>query len=71
MCKWLVDQKWFDNVVLLFIAMNCITLAMERPNIPPESTERFFLSTTNYLFTVVFTTEMLIKVTLKFLLLFC
>ncbi|KAK9701208.1 Ion transport protein [Popillia japonica] len=61
-CTWLVYQKWFDNVVLLFIAMNCITLAMERPNIPPDSTERLFLSTTNYLFTVVFTVEMIVKV---------
>ncbi|KAF2893229.1 hypothetical protein ILUMI_12948 [Ignelater luminosus] len=61
-CHWLVDQKWFDNVVLLFIAMNCITLAMERPNIPPNSTERTFLSSTNYLFTVVFAIEMFVKV---------
>lgn len=35
---------------------------MERPNIPPSSTERLFLSTSNYIFTVVFTTEMFIKV---------
>jgi len=49
-------------VVLLFIALNCITLAMERPNIPPSSTERLFLATANYVFTVVFTVEMFIKV---------
>ena len=30
-------QKWFDNTVLFFIALNCITLAMERPDIPPDS----------------------------------
>ncbi|KAG5672248.1 hypothetical protein PVAND_002390 [Polypedilum vanderplanki] len=62
LCQWFVDQKWFDNVILLFIALNCITLAMERPNIPPWSKERFFLSTANYVFTVVFAIEMLIKV---------
>lgn len=62
LCCWLVGQNWFDNVILLFIAMNCITLAMERPNIPPDSTERLFLATSNYVFTVVFTTEMFIKV---------
>ncbi|XP_032588774.1 uncharacterized protein LOC6585509 isoform X5 [Drosophila mojavensis] len=61
-CTWFVNQKWFDNVVLLFIALNCITLAMERPNIPPNSTERVFLATANYVFTVVFTVEMFIKV---------
>lgn len=62
LCRWLVDQKWFDNVVLLFIGLNCITLAMERPNIPPDSRERLFLSTANYIFTGVFAIEMFIKV---------
>lgn len=61
-CNWFVNQKWFDNVILLFIALNCITLAMERPNIPPWSKERVFLATANYVFTVVFAIEMLIKV---------
>ncbi|KAK9301586.1 hypothetical protein QLX08_006035 [Tetragonisca angustula] len=62
LCRWLVDQKWFDNVVLFFIGLNCITLAMERPNIPPDSGERLFLSTANYIFTAVFAVEMFIKV---------
>lgn len=62
MCSWFVNQKWFDNVVLFFIALNCITLAMERPNIPPTSHERVFLGTANYVFTVVFAIEMFIKV---------
>jgi hypothetical protein len=62
MCKNLVERKWFDNAILLFIALNCITLAMERPNIPPDSTERIFLSTANYIFTVVFAVEMFVKV---------
>jgi len=62
LCKKLVDKKWFDNVILLFIALNCITLAMERPNIPPDSTERMFLSTANYIFTLVFAVEMFVKV---------
>lgn len=62
MCFWFVNQKWFDNVILLFIALNCITLAMERPNIPPWSKERVFLVTANNVFTVVFAFEMLLKV---------
>ncbi|KAL0279686.1 UNVERIFIED_CONTAM: hypothetical protein PYX00_001187 [Menopon gallinae] len=61
-CTWIVDRKWFDNVVLLFIGLNCITLAMERPNIPPDSTERMFLLCANYIFTVVFALEMMVKV---------
>ncbi|XP_014366903.2 voltage-dependent T-type calcium channel subunit alpha-1G isoform X2 [Papilio machaon] len=61
-CTWMVTRSWFDNIVLLFIALNCITLAMERPNIPPDSKERAFLSSANYVFTGVFAVEMLIKV---------
>lgn len=63
----MVTRSWFDNIVLLFIALNCITLAMERPNIPPDSKERAFLGTANYVFTVVFAIEMFIKVRLKYL----
>lgn len=62
MCHAFITKKWFDNVILLFIALNCITLAMERPNIPPNCAERYFLMTANYVFTFVFTTEMFIKV---------
>ncbi|KAI4492631.1 hypothetical protein M0804_002422 [Polistes exclamans] len=61
-CRWFVDQKWFDNAVLFFIGLNCITLAMERPNIPSHSRERLFLLTANYIFTAVFAVEMFIKV---------
>lgn len=35
---------------------------MERPNIPPDSCERIFLSSANYIFTAVFAMEMLVKV---------
>ncbi|UYV83726.1 CACNA1G [Cordylochernes scorpioides] len=64
-CKYLADAKWFDYIILVFIAMNCITLAMERPNIPPNSLEREVLSSANYVFTVVFAIEMFIKVVAK------
>lgn len=47
-----MSKKWFDFVVLGFIGCNCITLAMERPNIPPDSVERAFLDASDYVFTV-------------------
>ena len=47
---------------MVFIAANCITLAMERPNIPPWSLERRILDGMNNVFTVVFTIEMFLKV---------
>uniref|UniRef100_A0A8D9B9F1 Voltage-dependent T-type calcium channel subunit alpha-1G n=1 Tax=Cacopsylla melanoneura TaxID=428564 RepID=A0A8D9B9F1_9HEMI len=61
-CEAFVNAKEFDNGVLVFIALNCITLAMERPNIPPDSIERTFLGTANYVFTFVFAVEMFVKV---------
>ena len=41
-CYYLTLQKWFENVILLFVALNCITLAMERPSIAPSSIVSIF-----------------------------
>ena len=51
----------FDFIILVFISANCITLAMERPNIPPWSLERKILSYLNHVFTIVFAIEMVLK----------
>lgn len=55
LCLRLIQKKWFDYTVLMFIGINCITLAMERPSIPPGSPERVFLTFTGYIFTIIFT----------------
>ena len=60
-CQDLTSQGWFDFIILTFISANCITLAMERPNIPPWSTERYILGICNHIFTVVFAAEMAMK----------
>uniref|UniRef100_A0A8C8DJ11 Calcium channel, voltage-dependent, T type, alpha 1H subunit a n=1 Tax=Oryzias sinensis TaxID=183150 RepID=A0A8C8DJ11_9TELE len=61
-CQRVISHKLFDHVVLFFIFLNCITIAMERPDIKPHSLERLFLSASNYIFTVIFLIEMAIKV---------
>ncbi|CAB1457734.1 unnamed protein product [Pleuronectes platessa] len=61
-CQKVIGHKMFDHVVLLFIFLNCITIALERPDIQPHSMERVFLSVSNHIFTVIFVGEMLIKV---------
>ncbi|PWA33292.1 hypothetical protein CCH79_00013620, partial [Gambusia affinis] len=61
-CQAVITHKLFDHVVLVFIFLNCITIALERPDIPPHSPERVFLSVSNYIFTVIFLAEMAIKV---------
>ncbi|XP_075948050.1 voltage-dependent T-type calcium channel subunit alpha-1H-like [Anarhichas minor] len=61
-CQRVIGHKMFDHVILLFIFLNCITIALERPDIPSNSMERVFLSVSNYIFTVIFVGEMMIKV---------
>ncbi|XP_029288881.1 voltage-dependent T-type calcium channel subunit alpha-1I-like [Cottoperca gobio] len=61
-CQRVIGHKLFDHVILLFIFLNCITIALERPDIPSNSMERVFLSVSNYIFTVIFVGEMMIKV---------
>ncbi|KAL3103108.1 hypothetical protein niasHS_002294 [Heterodera schachtii] len=61
-CLRLTGRKWFDYAILFCIGLNCVTLAMERPSIPPGGAERLFLTATGYAFTLIFTMEMLLKV---------
>lgn len=65
LCNKIADHPCFDYGILLFISLNCITLAMERPKVPPWSFEREFLNVANYVFTFVFAIEMAIKVIAK------
>lgn len=58
----LVANAWFDNVVLFFILLNCIIMALERPSIEPNSTERKIIDYSNHVFTGVFFIEMCIKI---------
>ncbi|XP_038675349.1 voltage-dependent T-type calcium channel subunit alpha-1H isoform X3 [Scyliorhinus canicula] len=62
MCEKIIAHKMFDHVVLVFIFLNCITIALERPAIDPKSTERMFLSVSNHIFTAIFVLEMALKV---------
>ncbi|XP_013915000.1 PREDICTED: voltage-dependent T-type calcium channel subunit alpha-1H-like [Thamnophis sirtalis] len=38
-CQRVIAHKMFDHIVLVFIFLNCITIALERPDIDPNSTE--------------------------------
>ncbi|XP_058537036.1 voltage-dependent T-type calcium channel subunit alpha-1H, partial [Ochotona princeps] len=67
-CQRIVAHRLFDHVVLAFIFLNCITIALERPDIDPGSTERVFLSVSNYVFTAIFLAEMMVKVVARGLL---
>ncbi|KAM8777243.1 voltage-dependent T-type calcium channel subunit alpha-1I [Rhynchonycteris naso] len=62
LCQTIIAHKLFDYVVLAFIFLNCITIALERPQIEAGSTERIFLTASNYIFTAIFVGEMTLKV---------
>ena len=34
-CKWLIQQAWFDNIILLMIVVNCSILAVQTPTSGP------------------------------------
>ncbi|XP_077426004.1 voltage-dependent T-type calcium channel subunit alpha-1I isoform X6 [Vanacampus margaritifer] len=62
LCQSIIAHKLFDYVVLVFIFLNCITVALERPRIHQGSLERLLLSISNYVFTAIFVAEMTLKV---------
>ncbi|XP_021571655.1 voltage-dependent T-type calcium channel subunit alpha-1I [Carlito syrichta] len=62
LCQSVIAHKLFDYVVLAFIFLSCITIALERPQIEAGSTERIFLTVSNYIFTAIFVGEMTLKV---------
>ncbi|XP_036376791.1 voltage-dependent T-type calcium channel subunit alpha-1I-like [Megalops cyprinoides] len=62
LCQSIIAHKLFDYVVLVFIFLNCITVALERPKIHQGSLERVFLTISNYIFTAIFVAEMTLKV---------
>ncbi|KAL6109589.1 cacna1g [Pungitius sinensis] len=61
-CKRVMSHNSFEYTVLIFILLNCITIAMERPGIEPASKERMFLDISGYVFSAVFMVEMIFKV---------
>ncbi|XP_031167426.2 voltage-dependent T-type calcium channel subunit alpha-1H-like [Sander lucioperca] len=61
-CQRLISHKMFDYMVLVLILLSCVTIAVERPEINLNSTERWILNTAGYVFSVVFFVEMLFKV---------
>ena len=36
-CSYITLHKWYETAILFFVALNCITLALERPSILESS----------------------------------
>jgi len=61
-CAGVVRAPLFDQVILFFIGLNSITMAIERPSIEDDSTERLALNVMGFIFTGVFVVEAFVKV---------
>lgn len=55
-------NKWFDNVILLLIFTSSVMLALDNPLNDPNSTESKVYGYIDYVHTILFTCEMLIKI---------
>ncbi|XP_035992654.1 voltage-dependent T-type calcium channel subunit alpha-1I-like isoform X2 [Fundulus heteroclitus] len=61
-CTKVVSHKNFDMIIQIFIMINCVTIAWERPSIQPDSMERRHLDLISHVLSVIFLLEMLIKI---------
>ncbi|XP_041843896.1 voltage-dependent T-type calcium channel subunit alpha-1H-like [Melanotaenia boesemani] len=61
LCQHAVSHQYFDNIIVFFIVLSCITITMERPDIDPE--ERLILDVAYYFVSFVGFLEMFMKVT--------
>ncbi len=57
----LAENAWFDRVILIIILVNCIFLAMD-DGPPPNSAKSRLLETSDLIFNIIYTLEMVIKI---------
>ena len=62
LCITIAESQTTDRFVLLFIVANCITMAMDHPDVDPLSQAGVLLFTFDFIFTVVFTVEMCVRI---------
>ena len=61
-CVIITHSKHLDHFVLMLILANCVTMAMDHPEIDPSSDLRWYLDVIDFVFTVVFTVEMCLHI---------
>ena len=59
----IMDHRYFDNIILLVIILNCVTLAMADPSLKDVSEIQKMLHISEVAFLIIFTIELLVKVT--------
>lgn len=68
MCQRLISHKLFDHIVLVFIFLNCITIALERPYYIQPSVSLLKCNLGH--FHLIFVVVMLTGYTIQYVLLF-
>eukprot|EP01043_Picozoa_sp_COSAG02_P013627 COSAG02_NODE_549_length_20461_cov_11.385866_2_plen_1201_part_00 len=58
LCVQVTASKQLDHLILILITANCVTMAMDHPDIQPSSKERLTLDLIDVVFTIIFTVEM-------------
>ena len=58
----ITQSSWFDLAMNIAIVFSCVTMAMEHPRIPPESTLMLFLDKSNLVLTIIFGVECALKI---------
>ena len=62
LCIKIAESQTTDRFILLLIVANCITMAMDHPEVDPLSQAGVLLFTFDFIFTVVFTVEMGVRI---------
>eukprot|EP00795_Rhopilema_esculentum_P002961 gene2961-1213_t len=60
-CKFIVENKYFEFLILFLIAFSSLTLVFEDINLSKRRTLSVFLDYCNFFFAIIFTLEFLIK----------
>ena len=58
----LSEQRWFDALILVVIVANCCTMAWHSPLDPAGTAKAHFLERAEWFFLIIFTAELLVKV---------
>eukprot|EP01065_Artemidia_motanka_P040131 TRINITY_DN4976_c0_g3_i1.p1 TRINITY_DN4976_c0_g3~~TRINITY_DN4976_c0_g3_i1.p1 ORF type:complete len:2745 (+),score=778.15 TRINITY_DN4976_c0_g3_i1:71-8236(+) len=61
-CIQIIDNVWFERVILLSIGLNCITLAMDDPSYSSQEVVKDLLGVSSWVFLGIFTVECGLKI---------
>jgi len=61
-CQYIVEQSWFENLILFFIVISSVSLALDEPTLDPNSDLKRGLEIMEFIFIAIFTLELVLKV---------